>query len=324
MNGSEGIAVGMATKIPPHNLCEIVTGLIALLENPETTTEELTQEYIQGPDFPTSGYIMGTDGIKSAYSTGRGRVIMRGRATIEELDSGKERIIITELPYQVNKANLVEKIADLVRDKVVDGITDLRDESDRQGMRIVIELRRGEVPEVVLNNLYKHTSLQTSFGIIMLAIVGGRPRVLSLLDLVEHFVEFRRGDHNVDGKVDLAPEALAETIAALQPPQQPGGHPFLLDTVSWTADSIPAWARAQKRPAVAVHPSHGFTDGQQVCIVTPHGQLERNVRLDDSLRPDTIQTPYLDASCLVDATNLDPHTATPQRTGIPARLEPAG
>lgn len=196
VNGSAGIAVGMATNIPPHNLREVISGVVWAVENakePQEIKEHTLMGLIPGPDFPTGGFIVGHAGIKQAYHSGRGAVTMRARTSVEPTKKGdKVAIIVTEIPYQLNKAKLLEKIADLVRDKVVDGITDLRDESDRQGMRIVIELRRGEVPEVVLNNLYKHTSLQTSFGIIMLAIVGGRPRVLSLLDLVEHFVEFRR------------------------------------------------------------------------------------------------------------------------------------
>jgi DNA gyrase subunit A len=196
VNGSAGIAVGMATNIPPHNLREVISGAVWVVENaqePQETKEHTLMGLIPGPDFPTGGFIVGHAGIKQAYHSGRGAVTMRARTSVEPTKKGdKVAIIVTEIPYQLNKAKLLEKIADLVRDKVVEGITDLRDESDRQGMRIVIELRRGEVPEVVLNKLYKHTSLQTSFGIIMLAIVGGRPRVLSLLDLVEHFVEFRR------------------------------------------------------------------------------------------------------------------------------------
>ena len=192
MNGSEGIAVGMATKIPPHNLKELVSGLIALLQNPETTSEELFLDYIKGPDFPTAGYIMGTDGVKEAYTTGRGRVVMRGRATIEEKENGKEVIIINEIPYQVNKSNLIEKIADLVRDKKLEGISDLRDESDKDGMRIVIECKRDAIAEIILNNLYKYTQLQDTFGIIMLAIVGGVPKVMELKEVLGEFLSFRR------------------------------------------------------------------------------------------------------------------------------------
>jgi DNA gyrase subunit A len=205
VNGSAGIAVGMATNVPPHNLREVVDGCIWLVENtylrPAEAEEVLSRgeklkqliRLIPGPDFPTGGYIVGRQGLLQAYSTGRGSIVMRGRASIETNKKGdKVSIILTEIPYQVNKAKLIERIADLVRDKQIDGIADLRDESDREGMRIVVELRRGEVPEVILNNLYKHTPLQSTFGIIMLAIVGGRPKVLNLLELVESFVDFRR------------------------------------------------------------------------------------------------------------------------------------
>ena len=192
MNGSEGIAVGMATKIPPHNLCELISGLKSLLSNPDITVDEIIEEHIQGPDFPTAGYIMGSDGIKSAYSTGRGRVVMRGKASIEELDNGKEKIIITELPYQVNKANLVEKIADLVREKKLEGISDLRDESDKDGIRVVVECKRDAIGEVILNNLYKYTQLQDTFGVILLALVDGVPKVMALKEMLQHFLNFRR------------------------------------------------------------------------------------------------------------------------------------
>ena len=192
MNGSEGIAVGMATKIPPHNLKELVSGLIALLLNSETTNEELFEQHIKGPDFPTAGFILGIDGIKEAYTTGRGRVIMRGRAQIEEKENGKEVIIINEIPYQVNKSNLIEKIADLVRDKKLEGISDLRDESDKDGMRIVIECKRDAIAEIILNNLYKQTQLQDTFGIIMLAIVEGVPRIMPIKEVLNQFLIFRR------------------------------------------------------------------------------------------------------------------------------------
>jgi DNA gyrase subunit A len=204
VNGSAGIAVGMATNVPPHNLREVVDGCIWLIANthlrpadqPSTTRAEKIKQLITlipGPDFPTGGYIVGRVGAVQAFTTGRGAVLMRARTSIETAKKGdKISIVVTEIPYQVNKAKLIERIADLVREKTIEGISDLRDESDRDGMRIVIELKRGEVPEVVLNNLYKHTPLQTSFGIIMLAIVGGRPKVLSLLELIESFVEFRR------------------------------------------------------------------------------------------------------------------------------------
>ncbi len=192
MNGSEGIAVGMATKIPPHNLKELVSGLIALLEDQNISSEEIFEKHVKGPDFPTSGFIMGVDGIRSAYTTGRGRVIMRGRADITENPNGKEVIVINEIPYQVNKANLIEKIADLVRDKKLEGISDLRDESDKDGMRIVIECKRDAIAEIILNNLYKYTQLQDTFGIIMLAIVDGVPKVMPIKEVLNQFLLFRR------------------------------------------------------------------------------------------------------------------------------------
>ncbi len=196
INGSAGIAVGMATNIPPHNLREVIDGVVWVIEHGEETREAKLDSLLQtveGPDLPTGGFIVGRNGIRSAYRTGRGTFIMRAQASIEEAKRGdRVSIVVTEIPYQVNKAKLLEKIADLVRDRSLEGIADLRDESDRDGMRIVIDLKRGEVPEVVLNNLYKHTALQTSFGIIMLAIVGGRPRVLNLLEVVEQFIDFRR------------------------------------------------------------------------------------------------------------------------------------
>ncbi len=190
INGSEGIAVGMATKIPPHNLTEVVNGLIALINNAEITVEDLMQ-HISGPDFPTSGLIMGIDGLESAYSTGRGKIKMRARAHVETLKSGKNSIVITEIPYQVNKASLMEKIADLVREKRLDGISDLRDESDKDGIRVVIETKRDAVPEVILNLLYKHTQLQETFGIILLALHEGIPRVMNLREILQHFIDFR-------------------------------------------------------------------------------------------------------------------------------------
>ena len=196
VNGSAGIAVGMATNIPPHNMREVIDGVIALVElkgqSRETRLKALLKT-IPGPDFPTGGAIIGRQGIFQAYSTGRGAITLRAKAAIEESKKGdKVSLVITEIPYQVNKKRLLENIADLVREKTIEGISDLRDESDREGMRIVIELKRGEVPEVILNNLYKHTQLQSTFGIIMLAIVGGRPRVLPLVDIVDQFIDFRR------------------------------------------------------------------------------------------------------------------------------------
>jgi len=191
VNGATGIAVGMTTNIPPHNLREVTAAVSHLLEHPDATSEDLGR-HIKGPDFPTGGIIMGRSGINLAYATGHGKIIVRARHTFEQAANGRERIIIDELPYAVNKANLVAKIADLVADRKLEGIADLRDESDRTGMRIVIELKRESRPYTVLNNLYKHTSLQQTFGVIMLAIVDGRPQVLGLKQLLQHFVEHRR------------------------------------------------------------------------------------------------------------------------------------
>jgi DNA gyrase subunit A len=192
VNGSSGIAVGMATNIPPHNLNEVIDACLALLADPELTIADLIR-HVPGPDFPTAGQIHGAQGILSAYLTGRGRIYVRGRTHVEPLDDrGREQIVITELPYQVNKARLIEKIAELVREKRLEGITELRDESDKDGMRVVIELKRGELSDVVLNNLYKQTPLQSVFGINMVGLVDGQPRVLSLKELLEAFLRHRR------------------------------------------------------------------------------------------------------------------------------------
>jgi DNA gyrase subunit A len=191
VNGSTGIAVGMATNIPPHNLGEVVDACMAMLDDPQITVDDLMR-YLPGPDFPTAGSINGARGIRDAYRTGRGRIFIRARATIEAEDNGKQQIVVTELPYQVNKARLLEKIAELVHEKRIEGITALRDESDKDGMRMVIELRRGEIADVVLNNLYQHTLMQSVFGINMVALVEGQPRVLNLKQLIESFLRHRR------------------------------------------------------------------------------------------------------------------------------------
>lgn len=191
VNGSSGIAVGMATNIPPHNLREVIDGIIVLIDNPEATIDELMKK-IKGPDFPTGAMIMGTEGIKSAFRTGRGKITLRAVANIEENNKGRNRIVVTEIPYQVNKAKLIEKIAELVRDKKIEGISDLRDESDREGMRIVIELKRDANPNIVLNNLYKQTQLQTTFGIIMLALVDDEPKVLNLKQILRYYLDYQK------------------------------------------------------------------------------------------------------------------------------------
>jgi len=193
VNGSSGIAVGMATNIPPHNLTEVIDGCLALMDNAELTVDELMQ-YIPGPDFPTAGIINGRAGIIEAYRTGRGRIYVRARVEVEDIDKvgGRQQLVVTELPYQLNKARLIEKIAELVKEKKIEGITELRDESDKDGMRVVIELRRGEVPEVVLNNLYAQTQMQSVFGINVVALVDGQPKTMNLKDMLEVFVRHRR------------------------------------------------------------------------------------------------------------------------------------
>src|SRR2546421_10664372 len=192
VNGSDGIAVGMATKIPPHNLTEIVDATITLVNNPAAQLAEILK-FVQGPDFPTAGIIHGRSGIVDAYKNGRGRFVMRAKAGIETFNKDRKAIVITEIPYQVNKARLVERIAQLVNDKVVDDISDIRDESDRDGMRIVVELKRDGEPQLVLNQLFKHTQMQESFSMILLAVVNGQPREMGLVQAIKHFI-----DHRVD------------------------------------------------------------------------------------------------------------------------------
>ena len=192
INGSNGIAVGMATNIPPHNLTEVVDATIALVQNPQTTLKEILK-IVKGPDFPTGGFIYGRGGIEQAYTTGRGRFTVRAKAAIENLTQGRQAIVVTEIPYQVNKSNLIKRIAELVNDKVIDDISDVRDESDRDGMRIVIELKRGAEPQIILNQLYKHTSMQEGFSMIFLAVVNNQPREMGLVQAIQHFI-----DHRVD------------------------------------------------------------------------------------------------------------------------------
>jgi len=238
INGSEGIAVGMATKIPPHNLTEIVNGLVAMIENPEITTEGI-MEHIKGPDFPTAGLIMGVDGLSDAYNTGRGKIKIRARAHIESAKNGKDSVVITELPYQCNKASLVEKIADLVRDKKIVGITDLRDESDKDGIRVVVETKRDAVPEVILNQLYKFTQLQDTFGIILLALVNGVPKIMPLKTVLNHFIDFR---HDVVVKRTQFELNQAEARAHILE-----GLKIALDNI----DAVIELIKASKNPEVA-------------------------------------------------------------------------
>ncbi|MEN8376979.1 MAG: DNA gyrase subunit A, partial [Gemmatimonadota bacterium] len=190
INGSSGIAVGMATNIPPHNLREVVAACVRMIEQPDVDSEGL-MEHVHGPDFPTAGFVLGRAGIRDAYTNGRGRIVMRARAEVQEEEGAKPRIIVTEIPFMVNKTRLIEQIASLVRDRRVEGVTDLRDESDRDGMRVVIEMRRDVVPQIVLNQLFKHTQMQATFGTIMLALVDGVPRVMNLRQLIRHFLDHR-------------------------------------------------------------------------------------------------------------------------------------
>jgi len=191
VNGSAGIAVGMATNIPPHNLSEVVDALVMLVDDPGATIEQL-MKVVTGPDFPTAGYIYGTGGIREAYTTGRGSITLRAKAHAEKLRGGREAIIISELPYQVNKASLIEKISELMKEKKLEGISEIRDETNREGIRVVLELGRGGIPQIILNQLYKHTQMQTSFGIIMLALVDRRPQIVNLKGMLEAFIRFRR------------------------------------------------------------------------------------------------------------------------------------
>ena len=238
VNGSSGIAVGMATNVPPHNLSEIINATILLIENPGASLEEI-MAVVPGPDFPTAGFIYGRSGIKSAYESGRGIVIMRARAAIEKLSRDREAIVVTEIPYQVNKAKLIERIAELVRDKKIEGISDLRDESDREGMRIVIELKKDEPAQVVLNNLYKLTPMQSSFGIILLAIVRNQPKILNLREALGCFIEHRKDVVRRRTIFELRKaDARAHILEGLK---------RALDML----DAVIALIRASKEPAVA-------------------------------------------------------------------------
>src|SRR6266446_5586115 len=216
VNGSAGIAVGMATNIPPQNLTEVIDGLVTLIDSPETTIEQLLK-IVKGPDFPTRGYIYGAGGIREAYTTGRGTLTLRAKAHAEKMRGGREAIIITELPYQVNKASLIEKISELSAEKKIPGISEIRDESNREGIRVVLELGRGEIPQIVMNQLYKHTQMQTTFGIIMLALVDRRPQVVDLKQMLDAFVRFRREIVTRRTRFDLArAEERAHILAGLR------------------------------------------------------------------------------------------------------------
>ena len=278
INGSEGIAVGMATKIPPHNLKEIINGLVAIIENPEVTTKEI-MEHIKGPDFPTAGLIMGVDGLKSAYETGRGKIKMRARAHIESAPNGKDSIVITEVTYQTNKSNLVEKIADLVRDKKIVGITDLRDESDKDGIRIVVETKRDAVPEVILNQLYKHTQLQDTFGIILLALVNGVPKIMPLKEILNHFIDFR---HEIIVRRTTFELKEAEARAHLLE-----GLKIALDNI----DEVIKIIRGSKNPTQA---KEGLMNGYSLSEIQAQAILDMRLQKLTGLEVDKVVSEYKD------------------------------
>ena len=277
VNGSSGIAVGMATNIAPHNLTEVIDGCVRLIEQPDVTAEEL-MEIIPGPDFPTAGIINGVRGVREAYRTGRGKVYIRARTEIEEMDGGRQRIVVSELPYQVNKARLLEKIAELVKDKKLEGISELRDESDKDGMRMVIELRRGEVAEVVMNNLFQQTQMQNVFGINIVALVDGQPRTLNLKQLLAYFLRHRREvvtrrtlfelrkarerAHTLEG-LAVALANIDEVIALIKAAPSPAEAKKQLVDRAWqsgTVEAMLARAGADASRPEGLSPSFGLTD----------------------------------------------------------------
>ncbi len=276
VNGAAGIAVGMATNIPPHNLGEVIDGLVMLLDRPEATSVQL-MSMVKGPDFPTGGIIHGTAGIKEAYETGKGLIKIRARARIEREHRGGENIIVTDMPYQVNKARLIEKIAQLVREKQIEGISDIRDESDRDGIRVVIELKRGEVAEVVLNNLYKHTQMETTFGIIMLALVGGQPQVLGLRKILSHFLQHRRDVILRRTRFELRKaEEKAHILEGLK---------IALDHL----DAIIALIRAAKSPTEA---REGLINGYKLTEIQAQAILDMKLQRLTGLEREKIVTEY--------------------------------
>ena len=281
VNGSSGIAVGMATNIPPHNLTEVINGCLALIDTPELTVDELMQ-HIPGPDFPTAAIINGRAGIIEAYRTGRGRIYMRARAIIEDIDKvgGRQQIVVTELPYQLNKARLIEKIAELVKEKKLEGITELRDESDKDGMRVVIELRRGEVPEVVLNNLYAQTQMQSVFGINVVALIDGQPKVLNLKEMLEAFILHRREvvtrrtvfelrkarerGHILEGQA-VALSNIDPVIALIKASPTPAEAKEALISTAWESTAVEAMverAGADSCRPENLEPQYGLRDGK--------------------------------------------------------------
>jgi DNA gyrase subunit A len=313
VNGSSGIAVGMATNIPPHNLNEIVNASLALIDNPSIGIPDL-MEHVPGPDFPTAAIINGAQGIYSAYRTGRGRVFIRARSNIEPIDKrGREAIVVTELPYQVNKARLIEKIADLVRDKRIEGISDLRDESDKDGMRIVIELRRGELADVVLNNLYKHTSLQSVFGINMVALHEGQPKVLNLKQVLEAFLAHRREvvtrrtifelrkardrAHVLEGQA-IALASIDEVITLIKASKSPAEAREALMAGTWSPGAVTGMLEAagetDTRPD-SLEDGYGLIDGEyRLTAIQAQAILDLRLHRLTGLEQDKIFSEYND------------------------------
>lgn len=297
VNGSSGIAVGMATNIPPHNLGEVIDGCLALMENPELSVDDL-MKYIPGPDFPTAGIINGRAGIIEAYRTGRGRIYIRARAEIEDMEKGggRQQIVVTELPYQLNKARLIEKIAELVKEKKIEGITELRDESDKDGMRVVIELRRGEVGEVVLNNLYAQTQMQSVFGINAVALVDGQPRTMNLKDMLEVFIRHRREvvtrrtvyelrkarerGHILEGQA-VALSNIDPVIELIKASPTPAEAKERLIATAWESSAVEAMVERAGADACRpedLEPQYGLRDGKY-CLSPEQAQAILELRL---------------------------------------------
>ncbi|MDP3024700.1 MAG: DNA gyrase subunit A [candidate division Zixibacteria bacterium] len=282
-NGSSGIAVGMATNIPTHNLSEVVDALVAVVDDPDLEDEKLLK-YVQGPDFPTGGIIYGRGGIKEYFKTGRGRLVLRARASIEKQKSGKESIIVTEIPYQINKSNLLEKIADLVNNKVIEGISDLRDESDREGMRIVIELKRESQAEIILNQLFNHTQMQTTFGVITLALVNGEPKVLTLKELLSLFIEHRHTVITRRTKYELAEaEKRAHILEGLK---------IALDNI----DAVIKLIRASKDPAEA---KEGLMNKFKMSEIQAQAILDMRLQRLTGLERKKVEEEYLELIKLI-------------------------
>ena len=273
LNGAAGIAVGMATNIPPHNLREFCDGIVHLIDNPDATTEDLMR-IIRGPDFPTGGIIQGREGIRQAYTTGRGRIVVRAKAHTEETERGKVSIIVTELPYQVNKADLVKKISELARDKKIDGITDVRDESDRQGTRIVIDLRRDARHVSVLNQLFKYTSMQTTFGANVLALVDNQPRTLTLKAILQHYIAYREIVITRRTKFDLAKAEARQHIL--------DGLTIALENLDAVIDTI---RRSQNRETASNNLRLRFKLSEEQAKAILDMQLGRLAALDAQAHP---------------------------------------